>query len=181
MKKECIKRIPQIQPNKGSICLVGALCARTNQVSWLYCESKDSQSMIDITETLFNQYYHMRTLYLTWDAASWHSSEEFTAWLQNFNQKTLNESNGPKIELVPLPSNAQFLDVIESVFSGMKKAVIHNSDYQSPEEMKAAISRHFRERNTFFAKNPRRAGKKIWEIDFFNDIENIIAGNYREW
>ena len=87
----------------------------------------------------------------------------------------------PQVQLVPLPSNAQFLDVIESVFSGMKKAVIHNSDYQSPAEMKYAISRHFRERNEFFAENPRRAGKKIWEIDFFEDIENIRAGNYREW
>jgi hypothetical protein len=123
----------------------------------------------------------MRALYLTWDAASWHSSDEFTAWLDSFNQDTMAEADGPTIELVPLPSNAQFLDVIESVFSGLKKAVIHNSDYQSPEEMKEAISRHFRERNAFFVENPRRAGKKIWEIDFFKDVENIRAGNYREW
>jgi hypothetical protein len=82
---------------------------------------------------------------------------------------------------VPLPSNAQFLNVIESVFSGMKKAVIHNSNYRSPEEMKEAISRHFRERNAFFSENPRRAGNKIWENDFFEDVGNIRAGNYREW
>ena len=33
------------------------------------------------------------------------------------------------IELVPLPTSAQFLNVIEGVFTGMTKAVIHNSDY----------------------------------------------------
>jgi hypothetical protein len=35
----------------------------------------------------------------------------------------------PHVKLVPLPSCAQFLNVIESVFSGMAKAVIHNSDF----------------------------------------------------
>jgi len=32
---------------------------------------------------------------------------------------------------VPLPAGAQFLNVIESVFSGMARAIIHNSDYES--------------------------------------------------
>lgn len=181
MKRDSIAMVPKIQPNKGSVCLVGALCARTNQVSWLYCTSKDSRAMIDITEMLFNQYHGMRTLYLTWDAASWHSSEEFVTWLNAFNGVSLEQGDGPIINVLPLPSNAQFLDVIESVFSGMKKAVIHNSNYQSPDEMKKAISRHFCERNAFFSENPKRAGKKIWEIDFFQDVDNIMAGNYREW
>ena len=88
---------------------------------------------------------------------------------------------GPIIEFVPLPSSAQFLDVIEAVFSGMKRAVVHNSDYQSVEEMKAAISTHFHERNEFFKHNPKRAGKKIWEIDFFQDHDYLRSGNYREW
>jgi hypothetical protein len=80
-----------------------------------------------------------------------------------------------------LPSTAQFLDVIETVFTGMKRAVIHYSDYQSEAEMKSAISRHYQERNAFFKHNPRRAGKKIWQVDFFEDYNNIRAGNYREW
>jgi len=84
-------------------------------------------------------------------------------------------------ELVPLPHSAQFLNVIESVFSGMKRAVIHNSDYASEEEMKTAISRHFQERNEFFKNNPKRAGKRIWEIDFFDDYDNLRSGMYRQY
>ncbi len=68
---------------------------------------------------------------------------------------------GPIIELVPLPSHSQSLNVIESVFSGMKRAVIHHSDYQTEEETKSAISLHFVERNSFFRENPKRVGKKI--------------------
>ncbi len=60
------------------------------------------------------------------------------------------------------PSRAQFLNVIESVFSGMARAIIHNSDYQSVEEAMEAIDRYFRERNEHFRLRPKRAGKKIW-------------------
>jgi len=63
----------------------------------------------------------------------------------------------------------------------MKRAVIHHSDYQSEMEMKKAISRHFVERNIFFKENPKRAGKKIWEVDFFQDSNNLRSGTYREW
>jgi hypothetical protein len=41
-----------------------------------------------------------------------------------------------------------FLNVIESVFSGMARAVIQNSNYASVDEAKAAIDRYFEERNT---------------------------------
>jgi len=47
--------------------------------------------------------------------------------------------------------------------------------------MKMAISTHFVERNDYFRENPKRAGKKIWDIDFFHDTECLTAGNYREW
>jgi len=66
---------------------------------------------------------------------------------------------------MPLPSCAQFLNVIESVFSGMAKAIIHNSDYQSVEECCAAIDRYFLERNDHFKACPNRAGNKIWGME----------------
>jgi hypothetical protein len=61
----------------------------------------------------------------------------------------------------PLPACAQFLNVIESVFSGMSRAVIQNSDYESVEDARAAIDRHFTDRNAYFRANPKRAGRKI--------------------
>ena len=66
------------------------------------------------------------------------------------------------VKTAPLPTGAKFLNIIESVFSGMAKAIIHNSDYQTPEEAMCAIDRYFSERNAYFRLNPRRAGKKIW-------------------
>lgn len=170
--------ISRRQIPKGTVTLVAALSATTNQITWLFEASKDTRSMINLLELLFNQYHDKSRLYITWDAVSWHSSIELTEWLDHF---IAARRAGPIVELVPLPTSAQFLNVIEGVFTGMTKAVIHNSDYQSCREMKSAISQHFRERNAFFTANPRRAGKKMWDIDFFNDFKNILAGDYREW
>jgi hypothetical protein len=57
--------------------------------------------------------------------------------------------------------SAQFLNVIESVFSGMARAIIHNSDYKSVDEAKAAIDRYFAERNDYFRQPPTRRQKKL--------------------
>ena len=172
---------PQNPRAKGSITLYGALSAMTNQVTWFYGGTKDSAGMIDLLEILYNQFHNKSKIYLTWDAASWHGSQELVEWANERNAWNDEKDSGPTIAFVPLPSSAQFLDVIEAVFSAMKRAVIHGSDYQSEEEMKNAISTHFTERNAFFKQNPRRAGKKIWEIDFFEDHNNLRSGNYREW
>ena len=172
---------PQNQRSKGSITLYGALSVTTNQVTWFYGTTKDSAGIIDLAEILSNQYHNKSRIYLTWDAASWHRSNELVEWADHSNTVNKASRSGPVIEVVPLPASAQFLDVIEAVFSAMKRAVIHSSDYQSEQEMKIAISTHFRERNEFFKHNPKRAGKKIWEIDFFNDHNHIRSGNYREW
>ena len=71
-------------------------------------------------------------------------------------------SGGPIVDTAPLPARAQFLNVIESIFSGMARAIIHNSNYRSVEEAKGAINRYFDERNRHFREHPRRAGKRIW-------------------
>ena len=70
--------------------------------------------------------------------------------------------NNPEIKIAPLPASTQWLNVIESVFCGLAKAVIHNSAYESVDECKNAISRHFNERNNYFKEHPKRAGLKIW-------------------
>ena len=57
----------------------------------------------------------------------------------------------------------------------------HLNAYQSVVELKTAVSSHFTDRNAYFKENPRRAGKKIWDVDFFEDSTNLRSGVYREW
>ena len=87
------------------------------------------------------------------------------------------------VETAPLPSGAQFLNVIESVFSGMARSVIHNSDYKTLDEAKVAFDRYFEERNAHFRQHPRRAGNKIWrkerEPAVFSEANNCKDPRYR--
>jgi hypothetical protein len=87
------------------------------------------------------------------------------------------------VELAPLPAGAQFLNVIESVFSGMARAIVHNSNYQSKDDAKAAIDRYFADRNQYFRTNPKRTGHRIWGKELalasFSESNNCKDPLYR--
>ena len=158
-----IKTIPQHQKSKGSLIFTAALELSTNQVTHFYSQKKDTEEMIKLIKTLIKKYSDEECLYFSWDAASWHSSKLLYKTVKEItSQKADRDQKIPSIKFVPLPSRAQFLNVIESIFSGMARAIIHNSDYQSVEEAMKAIDRYFIERNQYFKENPKRAGNKIW-------------------
>jgi transposase len=150
--------VPQWQKSKGWLIATAALELSENQVTHFYSRAKNTTEMIKMAGILLEKYSDARTLYISWDAASWHMSKELIAFVNQHNKVRI----GPSLELVPLPASAQFLNVIESVFSGMARAIIHSSDYQSVKHATDAIDRYFDERNQHYQENPKRAGKKIW-------------------
>jgi hypothetical protein len=123
-------------------------------------------------------------IFFSWDGASWHASRKLYDKVQEVNAPEYRyKHNTPYVEPAPLPSSAQFLNVIESVFSGMAKAIIHNSNYQSVDECKLAINRYFFECNQAFLERPKRAGKKIWGQEVvkpvFKESNNCKDSHYR--
>jgi hypothetical protein len=155
--------VPQFQKSKGVLIVTAALELAENQVTHFYSEQKNTNEMLKLLEVLLDKYADQSCIYISWDAASWHASNKLYMRVDEINSpeyRALHKS--PLVKLAPLPSRAQFLNVIESVFSGMAKAVIHNSNYQSINEAMAAIDRHFAERNQEFKDNPKKAGGKIW-------------------
>jgi transposase len=176
--------IPQWQKSKGRLILTAALELSTNQLTHFYSEKKNTIEMIKLMDTLLAQYSSKRCLYLSWDAASWHMSEKLYDRVLEINADAAEVlPRSPIITLAPLPSSAQFLNVIESVFSGMARAVIHNSDYESFEECKNAIDRYIAERNRYYMQNPKRAGDKIWGKEIvlptFSPSNNCKDPNWR--
>jgi transposase len=181
-----IRTIPQRQRSKGSLICTAALELCTNQVTHFYSKRKNTAEMIKMLDILVAKYSDQDRIYLSRDAAPWHASKAFIQKVDALNAQYTESkatSSGPRVELAPLPSGAQFLNVIESVFSGMARAVIHNSDYSSVDECKRAINQYFRERNDAFSKNPRRAGNKIWgkerEKPIFSEANNCKDPRYR--
>jgi transposase len=150
--------VAQWQKSRGSITLTATIELSSNQISHFYSSKKNTAEMIRTMNVLVDQYRDRRQIYLSWDAASWHVSKELNRHIEDHNRA----GRGPIVAVAPLPTRAQFLNVIESVFSGMARAIIHNSDYKSVDEAKAAIDRYFEERNRHFKEHPRKAGNKIW-------------------
>jgi DDE superfamily endonuclease len=119
--------------------------------------------MIKLLRRLIILYRGQERLFISWDSASWHASKKLYKTVDEINSNIFRvRHKTPLVDLMALPSGAQFLNVIESVFSGMSRALLHNSNYQSPQECKVAINRYFGERNQAFLEHPKRAGKKIW-------------------
>ncbi len=156
--------VPQWQKSKGWLILTAALELSKNQVTHFYSRKKNTDEMIKLANVLRSKYSGYSTIYLSWDAASWHVSKDLTAHLEKINQLAASEAS-PIVKTMPLPAGAQFLNVIESVFSGMARAIIHNSDYPSLVVATEAIDRYFADRNEEFRRHPRRAGKKIWGLE----------------
>jgi transposase len=171
--------VPQWQKSKGCLIMTAALELFGNQVTHFYSKKKNTAEMIRLMEMLIDQYRDRRKIYLSWDAASWHVSKQLYKSIDLHNAAAV----GPIVETAPLPSGAQFLNVIESIFSGMARAIIHNSDYKTMDDAKAAINRYFKERNSHFKQYPQRAGKKIWRMERepaeFSEANNCKDPHYR--
>jgi transposase len=153
--------VPQWQKSKGCLIMTAALEISRNQVTHFYSKAKNTEEVIRMAKVLIEQYSGFKRLYLSWDAASWHISKKLSKFIADHNVSAI-EQGLPLLELAPLPASAQFLNIIESVFSGMSRAIIHNSDYASVAAAKEAIDRYFEDRNAHFAKHPKRAGKALW-------------------
>jgi transposase len=162
-KMEQPRVVPTKQKSKGRVICTAAVELSTNQVSHFYSLKKNTFEMIKLIDLLLVQYKDQERLYLSWDDVSWHRSKILLTYIDDLNQEEYrSQFRTPEIKLAPLPSCTQFLNVIESVFAGLAKAVIHNSDYDSVDTCKEAITLHFETRNKHFLANPKRAGKKIW-------------------
>ena len=156
-----VRTVPQWQKSRGVFILTAALDLAKNQVTYFFSDRKNTAEVTRLIAILRTKYLGYRMLYLSWDAAPWHSSKLLMERLETLNAQAASD-RAPRLEVLPLPSSAQFLNVIESVYSGMARAVLHNSDYATVEDAHAAVARYLEERNAAFLKDPRRAGKSIW-------------------
>jgi transposase len=117
-----VRHVPQWQKSKGSLIVTAALELSQNQIIHFFSDRKNSPETCKLIDLLRRQYKGYRCIYLSWDAASWHSSEQLLERVEFLNGWAAHDG-APHIEILPLPAQAQFLNVIESVFSGMARAV----------------------------------------------------------
>lgn len=178
------RTVPQWQKPKGRLIITAALELSSNIVTYFYSKNKNTEEMIKMLDLLVEQYKGYKKIYLSWDAASWHVSIKLFEHIEECNNR-VPEKGGCIVETAPLPASAQFLNVIESIFSGMARAIIHNSDYQSVDEAKAAIDQYFEDRNNYYGNIRKElgvkfGGKSVLPVNFQKativKIQNIVNG-----
>jgi transposase len=184
VQRGIVRTVPQRQKSKGHLIITAALELSSNQMTHFFSEKKDTDEMIKLLTVLLDEYRGQACIFFCWDAASWHASKKLYQTVERVNAPVYRKVHGtPSVRLTPLPSSAQFLNVIESVFSGMAKAIIHNSDYGSLEECRRAIDGYIAERNHHYKDNPKRAGCKIWGKELvhpeFRSHNNCKDPNWR--
>jgi hypothetical protein len=178
------RMVPQRQKARGTLIVTAALELSTNQILHFYSKKKNTSEMIKLLDIILKHYHGEDCIFFSWDAASWHASRKLYEKVDEINDMTYRKYHEtPLVKLAPLPTSAQFLNVIESVFSGMARAIIHNSNYESVGQCMSAIDRYFWERNQFFEKHPKRAGNKIWGMErvkpVFSESNNCKDPLYR--
>ena len=68
--------VPQYQKSKGWLILAAALDLSRNQITHFYSLKKNTEEMIKMADLLRAESRTCRTIYLSWDAASWHISKK---------------------------------------------------------------------------------------------------------
>ena len=68
--------IPQWQRSKGWLDSQAALELSSNRVVHFYSRKKNTDEMIRMATLLRSEYRSYKRIYLSWDAASWHSLKE---------------------------------------------------------------------------------------------------------
>jgi transposase len=112
-----VRTIPQRQKSKGSLICTAALELSTNQVTHFYSKKKNTGEMVKLLRRLVSLYRNENRLFISWDSASWHASKALYKAVDEINTETFRiRQKTPLVDLMPLPSGAQFLNVIESVF-----------------------------------------------------------------
>lgn len=77
--------VPQRQNSRGWLIITAALELSRNRVTHFYSLKKNTDEMIRMAELLRTEYQACRTVYLSWDAASWHVSKRLFSRIASLN------------------------------------------------------------------------------------------------
>ena len=153
--------VPQWQKSKGWMILTAALELSRNQVTHFYSLKKNTDEMIKMADLLRQQYRGCRSIYLSWDAASWHISRKLVAHLKMPIRKQSEMDIllfGPPLCLqVPNSSTLSSRFSVECLGQSFTTATMARWTLR-----RTPLTCTFGERNEQFLRDPKRAGHKIW-------------------
>lgn len=146
------QRLPaNYKKNKGVRFFFGAYDVAKDQLNGLWHARKTGADILQFFRWVRRRYKDRGRIYLVMDNLKAHFTEDIRNWAKDND-----------VELVPIPTYASWLNLIEVEFRHITEFVISNSDYQSHEELQLACSAYLRRRNHDARRNfeQRRAEKE---------------------
>ena len=95
-----VRHVPQWQKSKGSLIVTAALELSRNQVSHFYSGQKNSAETCKLIDLIRSQYKTCRRIYLSWDAAPWHSSKELLDRVEFLNGWAAYDRKRPAVAVI---------------------------------------------------------------------------------
>jgi len=146
------QRIPaNYRKGKGVRFFFGAYDVANDQLSGLWYARKTAANMLSFFRWLRRRYKDRGRIYLIMDNLAAHFTKDIRNWAKDND-----------VELVPIPTYASWLNLIEVEFRHITEFAISNSNYASHEEIQIACSAYLRRRNLDARRNfdRRRAEKE---------------------
>ena len=144
------KKLPLLVPsqwkNKGKVELLAGVDIDNKQITFHLSRTKRHTDIISLLEKIGNKYSCYQKVYLVWDNFASHKAKGLTQWIEKWNKNSLF-LNRCRFELLFLPTFSPWLNPIESIFGVIKKRALANSDFQSADELKIALSQTIEDHN----------------------------------
>ncbi|MGH9896262.1 MAG: IS630 family transposase, partial [bacterium] len=139
-------RPPRIPANyrkgKGVRFFFGAYDVANDQLSGLWRAHKTGADMLSFFRWVRRRYKDRGRIYLIMDNLKAHFTQDIRNWAKDND-----------VELVPIPTYASWLNLIEVESRHITEFVISNSNYQSHEDIEPACSAYLRRRNLDARRN----------------------------
>jgi transposase len=126
--------------------LFGAYDLKTDRLVGTFSEKKNWTTFLTFLRWLRRRYSRNQTLYIILDQAGYHRKQEVLDWAAEHN-----------VCFSFTPTNASWLNRIESHFTALRKFTLDNSDFRTHEEQQQAIERYLDWRN-----RRRRISLEAW-------------------
>ena len=145
-------RIPaNYKKNKGVRFFFGAYDVQKDQLTGVWYAHKTGANILHFLRWVRRRYRDQGRIYVIMDNLKAHFTEDIRTWAKDHD-----------VELVPIPTYASWLNLIEVEFRHITEFAISNSDHHSHEDIQLACSAYLRRRNLDARRNlaQRRAEKE---------------------
>ena len=124
------RRSSRYSRKNGTLQFFAAFCPHTGLARGRGAARKTSENCWSFLQEVVMSYWPHGRIHLILDNLSSHKAPAVREWA---------EANPDRVQFHWLPTNSSWLNLIESYFATLHRVSLHNTDYQTPEEIEDGL------------------------------------------